>query len=248
MSGYIFAIGGGNNLDTSIFKKMIDVSKNKKVLLITDASTYAFTKHEKKTKKYFNKFNDISISSIKISDVKSNRELLSKINSNGIIYFTGGYQSNLLKEINKFNQRYNIELRSIFKEYLLKGGIIGGTSAGASILGRLMPTGFNSGIRNNNYYLGKKKIGKNIQKVEYSLDLLPYIIDQHFSEKKRHDRGIGMAIDNKMKLIGIDENTAFYQKYNSNNIYKLGRNKITIYDGRNAKFKSKDNKLYITNI
>ena len=131
---------------------------------------------------------------------------------------------------------------------MLKGGIIGGTSAGASILGRLMPTGFNSGIRNNNYYLGKKKIGKNIQKVEYSLDLLPYIIDQHFSEKKRHDRGIGMAIDNKMKLIGIDENTAFYQKYNYNNIYKLGRNNITIYDGRNAKFKSKDNKLYITNI
>ena len=42
MSGYIFAIGGGNNLDTSIFKKMINVSKNKKVLLITDASTYLY--------------------------------------------------------------------------------------------------------------------------------------------------------------------------------------------------------------
>ena len=44
--------------------------------------------------------------------------------------------------------------------------------------------------------------------------------------------------------ISLESNLRFFTNIRD----KIGRNNITIYDGRNAKFKSKDNKLYITNI
>lgn len=245
MTGYIFAIGGGNDIDINIFRRMLDKSRNKRVLLITDASTYAFTNHTKKAIEYFIFFDKVKVSKIKISKVKSPDELVQQIYSNGIVYFTGGHQSYLLYHINKFKNKFDIDLRMIFSQYLIKGGIVGGTSAGASILGTLMPTGKTTGKRKFNYYLGNKKLNNNVHKVEYALGLLPYIIDQHFTENNRHERGMGMAIDNRMKLVGIDENTAIYQKFNSNKMFTIGSNKVTVYDGINIKFKLDDKKIYI---
>ena len=248
MIGYIFAIGGGNDLDINIFRKMVDKSRNNRVLLITDASTYAFTNHSKKATEYFTFFDKIKVSKIKIGKVKSPDELVKQIYSNGIVYFTGGHQSHLLYHVNKFKNKFDIDLRMILSQYLMKGGIVGGTSAGASILGTLMPTGKTSGKRKYNYYVGDKKLSTSVQKVEHALGLVPYIIDQHFTENNRHERGMGMAIDNRMRLVGIDENTAFYQKFNSNRMYTIGPNKVTIYDGGNAKFNVDGKKIYVTGV
>jgi hypothetical protein len=79
MTGYIFAIGGGNDLDINIFRKMVDKSRNNRVLLITDASTYAFTNHSKKATEYFTFFDKIKVSKIKIGKVKSPDELVKQM-------------------------------------------------------------------------------------------------------------------------------------------------------------------------
>ena len=245
MSGYIFAIGGGNNICSDIFEKIFEKSKNKNILIISDASINTLTNYTSQQYKNFNKFgnNEVNIKNIKLKNITSNKIIKDDLHKYGIIYFTGGNQIDLLTSINNFNKNFNCELRDILIKYLKNGGVICGTSAGASILGKLMPTGKILKKRDNEYFiksLNMKLINK-IYIVEQSLNLVPYIIDQHFTEKKRHERGKAMAIDNKMKLIGIDENTAIYFKYGSPKINLIGKEKATLYNGSLIKY-SYDNK------
>lgn len=240
MSGYIFAIGGGNNICSDIFEKIFEKSKNKNILIISDASTNLLTSQITKTKQRFNQFgkNGVNIKNIKLKNITSNKIIKDDLHKYGIIYFTGGHQIDLLKSINNFNKNFKCNIRDILIKYLKNGGVISGTSAGASILGKLMPTGKILKKRDNQYVLKplNMKLVNKIYIVEKSLNLVPYIIDQHFTEKKRHERGKAMAIDNKMKLIGIDENTAIYFKYGSPKITLIGKGKATLYNGSLIKY------------
>jgi cyanophycinase len=76
---------------------------------------------------------------------------------------------------------------------LARGGVIGGTSAGASIMGSLMITGGNPAAR-----------------VGEGFGLLPaVVIDQHFSQRNRLDRLLGVLAGHPGYVgLGIDENTA----------------------------------------
>ena len=250
MSGYIFAIGGGDNIDLDIFRKMLQVSKNNKILLITDASTLAATNHTLKAKNYFNKFYNKEVDNCKLNKFKSKSDLLNTFYSNGIIYFTGGHQSYLKYKISSLEKKLGINLSNILQQYLQNGGVIGGTSAGASILGKKMPTGLFSSLRTEKIYLNKNyTIDIPIYKVSNSLNLLPYIIDQHFTQKNRHHRGIAMAIDNKTKVLGIDEDTAIYHKYGTEKIYIIGKNHVTVYDGSQISYyrDNKNKKIFVNN-
>jgi cyanophycinase len=76
---------------------------------------------------------------------------------------------------------------------LARGGVIGGTSAGASIMGSLMITGGNPAAR-----------------VGEGLGLLPgVVVDQHFSQRNRLSRLLGVLAANPRYVgLGIDEQTA----------------------------------------
>jgi cyanophycinase len=74
-----------------------------------------------------------------------------------------------------------------------RGGVVGGTSAGASVMGSLMITGGNPTAR-----------------VGEGFGLLPgVVIDQHFSQRNRLDRLLGVLATHPGYVgLGIDENTA----------------------------------------
>jgi cyanophycinase len=76
---------------------------------------------------------------------------------------------------------------------LARGGVIGGTSAGASIMGALMITGGNPAAR-----------------VGEGFGLLPgVVVDQHFSQRNRLNRLLGVLAANPHYIgLGIDEQTA----------------------------------------
>jgi hypothetical protein len=76
---------------------------------------------------------------------------------------------------------------------LARGGVIAGTSAGASIMGNLMITG-----------------GNPVARVGEGFGLLPgVVIDQHFSQRNRLDRLLGVLVAHPGYVgLGIDENTA----------------------------------------
>ncbi|HEY7309468.1 MAG TPA: cyanophycinase, partial [Gemmataceae bacterium] len=79
------------------------------------------------------------------------------------------------------------------RQLLARGGVVGGTSAGASVMSSVMITGGNP----------KARVG-------IGFGLLPnVVIDQHFQNRKRQKRLLGVLAENKNCLgLGIDEQTA----------------------------------------
>ena len=103
------------------------------------------------------------------------------------VWMSGGDQLRLTKAYR--GTAVERELRRL----LARGGVVGGTSAGASVMSSVMITGGNPQAR-----LG---IG---------FGLLPdVVIDQHFENRKRQKRLLGVLAENKNCLgLGIDEDTA----------------------------------------
>jgi cyanophycinase len=83
------------------------------------------------------------------------------------------------------------------RRLLARGGVIGGTSAGASVMSSIMITG-----------------GFSQASVDEGFGLLPdVVIDQHFRNRKRQKRLLGVLEKNPRCLgLGIDENTAVVVK------------------------------------
>jgi cyanophycinase len=143
------------------------------------------------------------------------------------IYFGGGDQSLLTAAL------LGTKLLEKVKKIYLNGGVIGGTSAGAAVMSKIMITG--------NEKINKDTINvfKTIQKgnVEFSegfgfLDKI--IIDQHFIKRKRLNRLLSLVLENpKIIGVGIDESTAIITS--SNNSFEVfGESSVIIFDARKA--------------
>ena len=199
----IIAIGGGDLTD-KIFNKILSMVSHKTkgdlyIGLITDAS---FMTPHKNTSKVINGFNkqqrnyriyNIKIQSIRLLDYKYKRtELYRFIQRTDILFITGGHQHNIYNNIQTLKQN-NINVRKYLIDFLHLGKILVGTSAGASILGTIMPPSLGPGI-----------------------GLVKTIIDQHFITNRRFHRGLDFIRKKpKMGLIGIDEDTMVIHKYKS---------------------------------
>lgn len=124
------------------------------------------------------------------------------------VWMPGGEQERLTVYANTSTAE---EIRNI----LADGGLIGGTSAGAAIMSR-------------------KAIikGKSTPQIDHGLGLTPYVIDQHFSKRKREGRllkaleGIEGASG-----VGIDENTALVIRGEVGEVVGLGN--VYIYFSNN---------------
>lgn len=130
------------------------------------------------------------------------------------IYFGGGRQWNFA------DSYYGTEAHRLMKEVLARGGVIAGSSAGASIQGRYLaratPIG-NSRIMAFGYERG-------------GLGFLDGVaIDQHFSQRRRHPDMTELVKRYPQLLgIGIDESTAILVQ--KSNAKVIGRGKVHFYD------------------
>jgi cyanophycinase len=113
----------------------------------------------------------------------------------GGIFFTGGDQLRITTKLG--GTRFSEEIDQLFQ----RGGIIAGTSAGASALGEMMIVGTK---HQEVYHMGDPF------QMSPGLGLLKnVIIDQHFSERGRIRRLLAAVAQNPRLLgIGIDEDTA----------------------------------------
>lgn len=153
---------------------------------------------------------------------------LSKIKGAKAIYFTGGDQSKLIKAI--LGTSLLQEIRNIY----LSGGVIGGTSAGAAVMSKIMLTG-NELINQdstNTYNVIKKG---NIETAEGFAFLPCAIVDQHFIKRKRMHRLISVVLENPRLIgIGIDESTGIVIKPN-NSFYVIGESLVTVLDATQSR-------------
>jgi cyanophycinase len=133
------------------------------------------------------------------------------------VFFTGGDQLKITSQIG------DTPIYTRIKEIYAAGGVIAGTSAGASVMCETMIVSGGS---------------EESHKVEDSLKLAPgfgliegMIIDQHFSERGRMGRLLGSIAQNPKNLgIGIDEQTAIVIE-RERSFYVLGGGAVYVIDG-----------------
>jgi cyanophycinase len=118
------------------------------------------------------------------------------------VYFGGGEQQKLVTALER------LQLVPALHELFRRGGVLGGTSAGAAVMSEKMITGEERGIPT------EEERFRSIQRdqIETSRGLgfiTNAIIDQHFITRKRLNRLFSVVLENpKLLGIGIDESTA----------------------------------------
>jgi cyanophycinase len=141
-----------------------------------------------------------------------NVELLKKA---GGVWFGGGRQW-------RFVDAYEgTKAEALFRDVLRRGGVIGGSSAGASIQAEYMVRGSPLG-----------NFETMCEGYERGLGFLPGVaIDQHFSQRNRFADMTGVMKANPQLLgIGLDEATAIVVRGHVAEV--MGRNKVQFYDRR----------------
>lgn len=123
------------------------------------------------------------------------------------VFMTGGDQVRLTKIF--LGTKTFAKLKSVYQE----GAIIGGTSAGAAVMSKIMLTGEELVNKDSTTYFHTIQ-KRNVEAIEgFGLISEKIIIDQHFIIRKRLNRLISVLIDNPGHIgIGIDESTGILVK------------------------------------
>jgi cyanophycinase len=143
------------------------------------------------------------------------------------IFFTGGDQSRLAAVV------VGTPVQEKLIELYRKGIVIGGGSAGAAIMSKVMITGDERlNTDSTNAFISIQR--GNIVTAEGLGFLDDAIIDQHFVKRKRHNRLISVVLEHPQLVgIGIDERTAII--VNPDHTFEVvGKSCVVVYDARKA--------------
>lgn len=199
ISGNLIIIGGAEDKegDKEILKrvaKYID-SEKEKLIIATIATEYP----EKSYQNYKDVFSNLGIKNIDKLDISTREDAFNKknvelINSSNLLFFTGGDQLRITSMIG------GSPVYDAVKELCNNGGLIAGTSAGASVMSDTMIV---QGEDDESPHKCTLKMSPGLGLVKN------IIIDQHFAQRGRIGRLLTAIAQNPEVLgIGIDEDTA----------------------------------------
>lgn len=199
VSGNLIIIGGAEDKkgDKEILKrvaKYID-PKNEKLIIATIATQYP----EKSYENYKNIFSNLGVENIDKLDISNREEAFKKENIDLIkdassLFFTGGDQLRITSMIG------GTPVYDAIKNLCINGGLIAGTSAGASVMSDTMIV---EGEDDESPHKCTLKMSPGLGLVNN------IIIDQHFAQRGRIGRLLTAIAQNPEVLgIGIDEDTA----------------------------------------
>jgi cyanophycinase len=222
--GYLVIIGGAEdkNGDSEILKHISEmIYKDETLTILTTA-----TKYPKETgEKYRKVFSRLGVQNLHVLDINkremaNDEGVCSIISDSQAIFFTGGDQLRITSILGGTKA-----LDEIWKVYE-KGGIIIGTSAGASVMSSTMVV---KGKDNEPPKKCTTKMAPGIGLLDKT------IIDQHFEQRGRFGRLLCSVAENPEIIgIGIDEDTAI--KVHPDLFFEvIGSNAVTIIDGSTIK-------------
>jgi cyanophycinase len=195
--GTLIIIGGHEDHegDREILKEVARHIRNKRLVL----STIASHKPEGYLEKYQASFAELGVTEVTELYVENRTEAameekLAALDGIEAVFFSGGDQLRITSQIGDTPVEQRVH------EIFQNGGLIAGTSAGASMMSDTMLV---KGQSAASFRIGELRMAP-------GLGLLPnVIIDQHFAERGRIGRLIGAVSQNPRVLgIGIDEDTA----------------------------------------
>ena len=224
-AGTLFVIGGAEDREDTkeILSRLAERIGSGKLVISTLASDYG----DELWEVYRKLFNSLGVKSVKHLGINHRDETskdprLDMLADAKAVFFTGGDQFKITTRLGGTALSEHIE------EIYRRGGIIGGTSAGATALGEMMLVVIP---------------GAGITKVGDALHMTPglglaknMIIDQHFSERGRIRRLLGAVAQNPRMLgVGIDEDTAVVVE-SDGTLNTLGSGAVYIVDGHDLTY------------
>ena len=209
--GTLVIVGGGTT-PSGLHRRLLDLAggTNANVLVVPLASSS--TSDGAPSVEAFRKVGATHVSAIPTNDAKS---ALAAVRAAEVIWFPGGDQTRLMAELNRLGAVEAI------RERYAKGAVIGGTSAGAAVMSKVMITG-----------TGDAKEGKVAPPLGEGLGLWSgAIVDQHFVKRGRETR-LRAAIQAHPELlgVGIDESTFVIVKGNEFEVG--GKSTVLVLDAR----------------
>lgn len=143
------------------------------------------------------------------------------------VFFSGGDQVRITRVI--VGTPVQQKLINLYRA----GGVIGGTSAGAAIMSRVMITGDELINKDSSNIFVTIQKG-NVQTIEGLGFLDNVIIDQHFVKRKRLNRLISVVLEHpELPGIGIDESTALVVNPGGT-CEVMGEGSVVVIDARTA--------------
>ncbi len=220
--GHLVIIGGVHTTETS--KRFIELAgkEQARIIIIPNAGSNPLRNsllHKQEFEELGAKA-DYILFTKESADADSN---LNKMKWANAVYFLGGDQSDLTKDM------LGTKLLDLVYDIYYKGGVVGGSSAGAAVMSEVMITG--NELLNKDSSSAFISIQKgNIETSKGFGFIKNAIIDQHFLKRKRHNRLITLMCENPNLLgIAIDEATAIV--VNPDDTFEvIGDNQVVVYD------------------
>lgn len=153
-----------------------------------------------------------------VADPKDPAAAIRMVRDATFIWFPGGDQTRLMKALE------NTGIPDAIRARYAEGALVGGTSAGAAVMSRVMITG----------EADLQSITAGKTETAPGLGLFPRaIVDQHFLKRQRVNRLISAVLDHPDLVgIGIDETTAIFVTGGAFEV--LGKNTVVVIDARKA--------------
>ncbi|MGC8866533.1 MAG: cyanophycinase [Bacteroidales bacterium] len=259
--GYLVIAGGGLHKDNKeVFQEIVRLSGGKGALLgIVPAAggspVQSYNGFKEILMEYGLNENQIRLIRIATEDDKSTQEdesrwirnaydasVCQQISECTAIWFSGGDQMRITQALLDSNGNDTPALKAI-RRLLDRGGMVGGTSAGAAIQSKTMIGGGSSmgallfGIADK--YSEDEVDGKGKLYLTQGLGFFPEgIVDQHFDRRARLGR-LALALFRNSHLFnlgfGIDENTALIYNQKERSITVKGKGGVSLIDISSAR-------------
>jgi cyanophycinase len=215
--GPLFIVGGGGTPDT-VKALALEMAGGKKarVLIFPQASERKSTGRDNA-----DMWKKAGAKQVKVANLRLKKSAKKEIERADLIWFAGGSQNRLMEALREG------EVIEALRARHLAGAVLGGTSAGAAVMSKLMITGEAE---------SRKIVAKGTELAD-GLGLVPgTIIDQHFHARRRFNRLLSAVLDNPKELgIGIDERTAIVVRGRSFEV--VGESGALVIDANSAKSK-----------
>jgi cyanophycinase len=219
--GYLIIIGGAEDKtgESVILRRASEMLSGPDWLTVLTTAT---EQPQAAGRKYREVFTGLGVKNIRVLDISNREQAEDPENGTAIakskcVFFTGGDQLRITSILG--GTRVNAELKNLYHG----GGIVMGTSAGASAMTSTMV------VQGND----NEPARKCTLKMAPGLGLLGGVmVDQHFDQRGRFGRLLcGIAENPDVLGVGIDEDTAI-KLYPDQHFEVIGSNAVTILDGK----------------
>ncbi|MEE2813089.1 MAG: Type 1 glutamine amidotransferase-like domain-containing protein [Verrucomicrobiota bacterium] len=238
-------IVGGNDKDQLCFKKFIKLAGGKKarIVIVTTASSsnrdFDYVNHSQ-VKMAREKLGLTKVAALHTHDraKADTKEFVEPLQKADAVWFTGGRQWRLV------DAYAGTRTEKTFNEVLARGGVVGGSSAGATIQGTYLMRGDTNGSsilfgdhQHGFAFLRNAAIDQHIIPRFRHLDLIKVLTDPEEKMDKKHNREALLGI-------GLDEGTGIVVRQNECEVIGKPTGVVLIYDPTRWKTDTKPHAHY----